>query len=64
MALIHNHPHMPCANCHGPATPDTSVVLASCSDGLLRFICSPSCLVEWAWKLKDAQTKLSKSTQS
>lgn len=24
-------------------------------------ICSPSCLVEWAWKLKAAQPKLSKS---
>ena len=25
------------------------------------IICSPSCLVEWAWKRKDAQVKLSKS---
>lgn len=24
-------------------------------------ICSPSCLVEWAWKLKETQEKLSKS---
>ena len=26
-----------------------------------NWICSPSCLVEWAWKLKDGQEKLSKS---
>jgi hypothetical protein len=24
-------------------------------------LCSPSCLVEWAWKLKEGQPKLSKS---
>jgi hypothetical protein len=26
-----------------------------------HMICSPSCLVEWAWKVKEGQTKLSKS---
>lgn len=27
------------------------------------FLCSPSCLVEWAWKLKESQEKLSKSKE-
>lgn len=26
-----------------------------------EYLCSPSCLVEFAWKLKESQPKLSKS---
>lgn len=28
------------------------------------LLCSPSCLVEWAWKLKESQIKLSKSKEA
>lgn len=29
--------------------------------GTIAMLCSPSCLVEFAWKLKEGQPKLSKS---
>jgi hypothetical protein len=32
-------------------------------DEFTFFLCSPSCLVEWAWKIKESQQKLSKSAQ-
>jgi len=28
---------------------------------IVTILCNPSCLVEYAWKLKEAQPKLSKS---
>jgi hypothetical protein len=33
-------------------------------DSNVELLCSPSCLTEFAWKLREAQPKLSKSRQS
>jgi len=59
---------MECGNCekkisiaddHYLVEHTTSAVYGT--DTFDYWLCSPSCLVEWAWKVKDSQKKLSKS---
>ena len=53
---------MKCTNCEQ----DMQVASYTVQTNELKVaeLCSPSCLVEWAWKEKDAQQKLNKSRLS
>lgn len=56
---------MRCENCHTAFDDNTGFGLEDWSLIDTRLaLCSPSCLVEFAWRLKEAQPKLSKSRQS
>lgn len=50
-----------CLNCDLPLNPPRIGWLVTDPDGYETLLCSPSCLVEWAWQIKQNQVKLSKS---
>ena len=54
---------MTCCICGQKATPENGYVILGCSDGNERYVCCPSCLVDYAWQVKEKQSKLSKSKQ-
>jgi len=60
-----------CANCHTPKDypyPETRVPPQNWwwieGPTVLEYICSLTCLTEFTWRLREAQPKLSKSSQS
>ena len=51
-----------CDNCKNEFSCHTGFALENFAEsGMVKDLCSPSCLVEFAWKLKEGQEKLSKS---
>lgn len=56
---------MVCNNCNKSYTVLTGFIIQDFNkdyDDVVDFyLCSPSCLVEWAWKIKGDQQKMSKS---
>jgi len=57
----YNNNTMTCDNCFEEIVTRPHYDIAHLDFRDNKLICSPSCLVEWAWKLKDDQQKLSKS---
>jgi len=58
-----NYEMQACSNCKTRFDALSPTQYSICVDAGLEYaeLCSPSCLVEWAWKLKEGQPKLSKS---
>lgn len=53
---------MKCTICSGEdADPQDGLIVTDIAKVTVSYVCSPSCLVEYAWKLKQDQSKLSKS---